>query len=234
MKGFYLLLLMFCSISYTTYATDVKEIIAKMHNVYGDRSYSYRIKYKLYKGHTSKEVHSNQMGEVLVNKSFFYQRVDQTEFINGNGFYLKISNAERAMVLEQQKKENVLPVDIDAALKECSDHKIYDKEGYYVIWLYLKEYSQVPCSKIRMAIKKSDFTLRSLDLFYTYQQDFSENFGKQDLHQPHLRLEFDKINFTSSSDLNQFELKHYIRTYNSILSPKGKYEGFELFDNRVK
>ncbi len=213
---------------------DAKTIISKMHSTYSGNIYSYNVKYKLYKGHSTKEVHSIQSGQVLVNGTNYYQKVDQTEFINGNGFFLKISNEEQAMVLETEKKSDLLPVNIDEALKECSKQEVFDKEGYYVILLHIKESSQIPCTKVRLAVKKSDYTLRSLDMYFVYQQDFSTSYNSQDLQQPHLRLEFNEISFGGTPEKGVFELKSYLNTVNNILSPRGKYSGFELYDNRIK
>ena len=217
------------------HAMDARQVIERMQKVYRETpSFDYTCRYELFKGHKSNDVFDSYAGYMCRSKSGYYQKIDQSEFIYANDFFLKINHEEKAMLLDLPQKNIQLNADFDAALKNCSALKMEESEEHYEIIFLIKITSAIPYSVIRLRIDKKDYQLLRMDLYYTSAQDFSKDKNKPDFQQPHLRISFDKLNTRPKIKSGLFELATYLSKVNNILKPAGAYAGYDLIDTRIK
>jgi uncharacterized protein YjhX (UPF0386 family) len=216
------------------HALDAKEVIAKMQQVYNKEAHlEYDCTYELFKGHKSNEVETSYKGHVYRNKTSIYQKIDQTEFIYANDFFLQINHSERAAVLSRAQKSVNLNVDMNTALKECSKLEMEKKEGYYTIVMWIKSGSSLPFSIVKLRVDADKFYLERLDLYYSSTQDFSTDPKVTDEQKPHMRITFKEPKLNPKTRESYFNLSTYIKTTDNRLSPTGTIEGYSFIDNRI-
>ncbi|MEX1193181.1 MAG: hypothetical protein WED10_15485 [Brumimicrobium sp.] len=215
-------------------ASDISEVMEKMRTVYKSKTLSFNSTYSLFKGHFNNEIHSSYTGKVYKDEEGTYQRIENTEFIYGKEFTLKISHDEKAMVISNAQEVLFGNVDFEMAMKECRSKKIIEKEGEYHIIFHMNATSLVPFTTLTLKIDQSNYTLLQLDLYYSAQEDFSKKFEMRDLKQPHLQIKFSDINFNPNKKDELLQQSSYLTTTNSVLTTTGKYEGYELIDYRNK
>lgn len=216
------------------FALDAKEVIAKMQKVYNKEAHlEYDCTYELFKGHKSVAVETSYTGYVYRNKTNVYQKIDQTEFVYSSDFFMQIDHEEKAVVLGLAQRSVNLDVDLNTALKECSELEIELKEGYYNITMSIKNTSSLPFSMVKMRINKTKYYLDRLDLYYSSVQDFSEDSNKTDNAQPHLRISFKEPKINPKPKNSYFTLATYFKTENKRLIPTGTVVGYLLIDNRI-
>ena len=230
----YRILFLFAILCSVSKAADVKSVLKKMNEKYAEKNVSFSAKYELFKGHKSNEVHSFYDGLTYSYEGETYQKIDNAEFVYAKDYFLKINHDERAMALSKGQQVINGTVDLDEALKECSSSKLIENGENYVIVFRFLATSSIPCSVIKVSVSKKKFLLKRMDLYYSYQQDFSNNFRVQDMHAPHLRVTYDSINFSPKVQKGKFDLTTYLSKENSILKPSGVCEGYELIDYRIK
>ncbi|MBL4862250.1 MAG: hypothetical protein JKY09_04425 [Crocinitomicaceae bacterium] len=229
----YLIIIAFFCCANSSHAIDVPSLLKKIQEVYASKSISYTSTYKLFKGHKSTTVHSSYQGEVYSDGKRVYQKIKNTEFVYGSDFFLKISNDEKAMVLDLAQQINQSEINLDQALKECSSSRVIEKENHYTIVFRFKSTSTIPCSIVKMNVDKKNYTMKRIDLYYAYQQDFSSTYLQKDMHQPHLRIEIDNVKLNPKKRPHLFKLSTYLSTSNSILVLTEKYKNYQLIDNRI-
>lgn len=219
----------------SVHCMTVDELIHKMASNYeGASQLEYTSSYELFKGYSSTEVYSSYNGYVYRNKGQVYQKIDETEFVYGTDYFLKIGNKEKVMLLDLAQKNINLEVDTDEVLKNCSQKNMEDKGEYYLVTLVYKPMIDLPFSTVKMRIHKTKFQLLQLDLYYRGARDFSTVFGKKDEAKPHLRIKFRNITMSPKDRSELFQISRYISNTNNRLSPAGKCNGYELVDHRVK
>lgn len=201
---------------------------------YADQNISFTSVYELYKGHKSTEVHSSYEGTTYSYGGETHQKVGDAEFVYAKDYFLKVNHDEKAIALSNGQASMHSNVDLDEALKECSSSKVIEKGDNYIIVFRFRPTSSVTCSVIKVRISKKDYVLNQMDLYYSYQEDFSTDFRVQDNHQPHLRIAFSSTNFAPKEQKGRFALSKYLIAENSILVPAGNCQGYELIDYRVK
>jgi hypothetical protein len=194
----------------------------------------YNTVYELYKGHKSTEVHSSYNGFMYRSGSQTYQKIDNTEMINGSGFFLQISHDEKALVLELEQTMTQAEIDVSQALNQCKESSVEDKGTYYRVKMVFNTVSESPFSVAYLRIDKTKFTLLQIDLYYSIHQDFSTDFSTTDLAQSHLKIKFSKISTSPKNKEDLFDLGKYLKNKNNILSPTGSCEAYDLIDNRMK
>lgn len=220
-------------LSFSVKAVDLNTVMEKVKAVYSQKNMSYTTKYSLYKGHKSTTVHSSYEGEIYAYNSLLYQKIGKSEFLYGSDYFLHISHEEKAMVLGEPQKTMQQQVDLSQVLAECKNSEIIDKGDYYKIAFFMKTTSGIPCSVVKIRVDKKNYTLLRMDLYYSYFEDYSEEFGEVDMHQPHIKIEFGKVNFNPSERKELFELSQYLTQSNSVYTPTGTCKGYELIDQRI-
>lgn len=229
-----LLNVVFLSLSVLTYAGDVEDLLTKMKRLYSSaKSMEYNSIYELYKGAKSTTIHSSYNGYVYKSGNKIYQKIKDTEFIYGNDFFLKINHDEKLMVLDKAQKNVNLEIDLETALKQCSEKSVVKKNGYYSIKFVFKRASEVPFSVLYMRVDKTNYHLQQLDIFYSTLQDFSTKKNIQDLEIPHLKIRFKDTNFKPKPKQALLTFDSYLKTQNNILKPVGICSGYDLLDNRI-
>lgn len=224
---------LFILLSFSASAVDLNSVIKKVQTVYAEKNLSYTTKYSLFKGHKSTTVHSSYEGEIYSYGGLLYQKIGESEFLYGSDYFLQISHEEKAMLLGRSQKSMQQEVDFNQVLNECKSSEIEDKGDYYKIVFFMKANSGIPCSVVKIRVDKKSYTLQRMDLYYSYFEDYSEEFGKVDMHQPHIRIEFGEANFNPKERKQLFELSQYVKQTNSIYVPTGTCVGYELIDQRI-
>jgi outer membrane lipoprotein-sorting protein len=229
-----LLFLLILLLANSSFGMSVTELIRKMQQVYSDKStFEYHCTYELFKGHKSDVVEESYKGYVYRDKSEVYQKIDETEFVYANAFFLQISNSEKMISLGQPQKLINTNVDLNSALKNCSKTQLEEKDGYYAVTLIIKNSSDLPFSVIKMRIDKKKYYLERLDIYYSDLTDFSDEFNKKDEEKSHLKITFDAPKF-NPKQVNYFVLDKYLTRSNSgTLSLIDKYSTYQLIDNRL-
>jgi len=218
----------------TLLALDAKEIIAKMQKVYNKEAHlEYDCTYELFKGHKDATAETTYKGYVYRNKTNVYQKIDQTEFVYASDFFLQINHEEQAAVLALSQRSVNLDVDMNTALKECSNIEMKTEDDYYAITLFIKNTSSLPFSIVKLRVDKKKYYLERLDLYYSAEQDFSEDAKKVDMAQPHMRISFKEPKMNPKEKKTYFLLSTYIKTVDKKLIPTGSIEGYSFIDNRV-
>jgi hypothetical protein len=216
----------------SSFSLTVNEVLTKVQSVYSkNTAFEYKSVYQLYKG-SSTVVASTYEGYLFKNKTSIYQKIGPTEFIYGTNFFLKINHEEKSVLIDKGQNLVHSIVDLNVALKECSESKIESKDDYYSISLVLKKSSIVECSLIILRVSKKDFHLMQLDLFYAVQQDFSTNSKSTDLHFPHLKIKFENFNLKPKASAKLVEYSSYIQKMNDLLTPIGTCKGYSIIDQR--
>lgn len=217
-----------------TFAIDSKEILKKMTQVYEQTQvYELHNRYELFKGHKSDLVVESYEGYLCKDKSNAYQKIDQTEMVMTSSFCLQISHAEKKMVLMKGQAFHNNEVDFEKAIKECKEIKSEEQGKYYMITLLIKNTSQLPFSVVKVKIRKSDYHIIQLDLYYAETQDFSKNPNKTDLDKPHMRVSYTKFDKKMNVDKSRFAFETYFKTINTMIKPIGSIAQYELIDNRI-
>ena len=170
---------------------------------------------------------------VYRNKTNVYQKIDQTEFVYASDFFLQINHEEQAAVLALSQRSVNLDVDMNTALKECSNIEMKTEDDYYAITLFIKNTSSLPFSIVKLRVDKKKYYLERLDLYYSAEQDFSEDAKKVDMAQPHMRISFKEPKMNPKEKKTYFLLSTYIKTVDKKLIPTGSIEGYSFIDNRV-
>ena len=220
--------------SFTAQAIEVEELIQAIKTNYAlTKKLEYFSTYELYKGHRSEKVHSTYQGYVYRNEKQVYQKINNTELIYGNDFFLKINHKEKAIALDLAQININREVDLEEVLKNCESKTIEEKEDHYQIRLDYNTIASSPFSSVEIRIDEKTKNLIQMDLYYATMQDFSTHFQAPDLAQAHLKISFHKWNKHPKEDKSLFEFENYMATTNSMLSPTGKYKGYELVDNRL-
>lgn len=227
-----LLLITTLLISLWSEATDAKEVLQKVRDTYSSRNISYNTEYKLYKGHKSNTVHTSYKGEVYSFEGNTYQKIDNSEFIYTKSYSLTINHDEKEIRLDKANQVFQSAIDFDALFSEYKELKLTEKDDSYSVVLYVSEYSSLPCSLIKLEVDKNNYQVRRVDIYYSYLQDFSQTFGKQDLEMAHLRIEFTSINMSPEERKEVFASSAYVIGKGKLAQPSKKYQNYVITDNR--
>jgi hypothetical protein len=225
-------LILFLLFASSCYGADVTSVLKKVQEVYGSGNMSYSTKYSLFKGHKSTVVHTSYEGEVYSYNKEIYQKIGPSEFIYGSDYFLHVSHEEKAMILGSAQQTMQQEVDLSQVLNECKSSELVEQGEYYKLTFRMKQMSGVPCSVILVYVNKKDYTLHRMDLYYNYFEDYSEEFGEKDMHQPHLKIEFTSMNLKPKERKDLFVRSNYLKEQNSALTPTGACLGYELIDQR--
>ena len=213
---------------------EVEDILKKMRAEFSEaKRIEYTSTYELFKGHKSAEVNLSYTGFLCRNGKEVYQKINNTEFIYGSDFFLKINHNEQALVLGLAQDNINQEIDMATLFEHCVKKTAVDKGSYYAITLEYKYGSPTPFGVVKMRIDKNSYHLLQLDLYYRNSQDFSTVQGKRDMAQPHLRIKFGEIKVGGTPKDELFEYSNYIETKKNMLHPTGECKGYTLIDNRI-
>jgi len=230
-----IILIGFLGIIPFSFALTGQEVVKKMQAAYAAmENIEYSATYELFKGHSSKEIHSSYKGYMYRLGTQVYQKIDKTEFVYGSEYFLQISHSEKALVLDLAPKTINMEVDQAVVFNECSQVKLEEFDDFYVVKLIYKATSSLPFSVTKMRIHKGDYLLQQLDFYYTIQENFSNDRRHPEMDQPHLKIRFTDIDTHPKTKETFFKLDRYIGMNNNTIQPTGNCLGYELIDNRVK
>jgi hypothetical protein len=217
------------------FAQDVQTVVARMQQVYsGAESLSYKSTYTLYKGSAITAPVSTYEGYIYRQGKELYQKIDQSAYIYGTDFFLKINYGEEAIEIEPAQASLQTDIDLEVALKVCSASRITETRDHYLVTLIYDQQSGIPFSSVLLRISRQDFTLQQLDLFYANAQDFSGSSKEPDLNLPHLQITFSDLQLNPGPQPELLQLSSYIETISGALQPKVPFETYSLNDNRLK
>lgn len=214
---------------------EAKEVLKKMNEqCLKAKRISYNCQYELFKGHASNDIVEQYGGSFYKDQNNIYQKINQTELIYTGEFSLKINHEEKLISIEKPQKTAQQQVDLEAALKECSELKLTDNESYYTVTLLFKQTSSVDLAVLKLNIDKRKYNLMRMDLYYASQMNFSDDYSKPDYAQPHLRITYNDMNHNPSRKNEKFELKQYLIQNNKKYEPSEQYAGFGIINNKTK
>lgn len=214
-------------------AEELKTVLKKMNANYSvGKTYHVDAEYKLFKGHNSDELVQQYDGFTENSSSGFYQKIDQSEKISTNKFYLHINHAEQAILFG-------LPVarsfngDVQKALKHATTSVLKENESSYILTFTYSKLTNSEFSRVKMVISKDSYLLKSVDLYYSTFTDFSNDYSNKDMHQSHVRMSFSNYSKKLQIDSSYFKLRNFIvKKDNNMLSTVGRCKGYELIDIR--
>jgi|GEM_PF-2254241 len=221
-------------IGFSLGAVELPDVLKKMNENYASgKTYHVDAQYKLYKGHDSGNLVEQYSGFTENSKSGFYQKIDQSEKIITNNFFLHINHSERALVYGLPVKPN-FNGDIQDALKYCATSNIVTKGDNYILTFTYSKVTNSEFSKVKMIISKDKYLLKSIDLYYATLTDFSKEFSQTDYAQSHVRMNFNNYSNSVKTNKTRFNLSTYIKKQeNHMLKTVGKCSGYELIDIRT-
>lgn len=215
-------------------AISVEDLIKKVNGNYENAArISYNATYELYRGHSTTSVHTSYQGFVYKSGNQVYQKIDQTETISSKDFFLKISHSQKAMELDLPINATQNELDLSAVLQNCKEKSVEDKGDFYRVKLVYNAISQTPISVLYFRVRKSDFALLQMDMYYASMQDFSETRGVTDMAKPHMKIRFKDISTSPEVQSELFSLSNYLKKENNFLNPTGSCQGYHLIDNRL-
>lgn len=215
-------------------AIEAEELIAKVNAVYSDaKSMEYSATYDLFKGETSKTVHTSYDGYTYRNGKQVHQKLDQTEYVLGINFSLTISHPDKQIRLLDASTLPKGNENLQDAFKNCIEKSVTETDTYYTVKLVYNSMI-APLSVMSIRIEKGSFHLVQLDLYYSMPQDFSASNIEKDLATPHLRITFKDVSTNPADKKHLLELSSYIQNSNNLLNPVDAYDGYVLQDNRLK
>ncbi len=218
-----------------SFGMNVEEVLKQVRENYTNvDQLEYFSTFELYKGHMTGSIHSSYSGYTYRKGSEVYQKIDQTEFIYGANYFLKISHKEKKVMLDLPQKNINMDIDPTVFLKNCSEKHLEDKGKYYSITLKYSYGGESPFGEVKMRVNKKNFDVLQLDFYYATQRDFSEDFRVKDFDRPHLKIKFEKMTRKPKTKNEFFDLEKYVINLNNLLSTTNYCNGYELIDNRVK
>lgn len=224
----WVLLFSFCGIT-----QSVDEVISKTGRNYASTSFiEYKMTYELFKGHKSTNVNASYKGYCYRHGANLYQKIDNTEFIYTPKLCVKANLEEKAMIISPGKLDVSLgEINLEQAFSECKEKKIDSDDKFYLITLLIKTQSLLPVSVIKLKIEKKKYQIAQMDIYYTDEIDFSQEYNTTDFQLPHLRIKYDEIIENPKKKESLIDLGRYVSKSNTgSFIPKGIYQDFELTD----
>ena len=230
------LLILFCLIfSMPLLAMDARELVRKMNDRYLSlNEFEVYSVYELFKGHKSNEAVSSYKGYYQKTSLGLYQKIDETESIAGNDFFLMVSGKEKMMVLESPKKMGFNEINFNESFSQSKETVVKEKDGNYIVLIYLKANANLGLSLLKLTIDKKTFQLHMLDMYYSDEMNFSESIREPDYAQAHLRISYSKFSKRVKEMKERFVFGEYFTQSSNKLVPAENYKEFEFIDNRKK
>lgn len=217
------------------YSQNVEDLIRNTQNYYKKATnLEYYMVYELYKGHKSTALHSSYNGYHLKNDGKAYVKIKNTEFLYDKNLTITASNEEK--IIQLTVGQNVEPTEIELStlLKEIKLKKVEESDSHYLITLVYHDNTSTPYSMVKLKINKKSNFIDQFDIFYSIQQDFSVERGKNDMHFPHLRIKFKGYNVNVKKNDDRLARSTYINSNNGVTTLSGRFSKYELIDNRTK
>jgi hypothetical protein len=230
----FLTLFLFLTLSFVGSSAEVKDVIEKMQlNYASNKTFSMNAKYILYKKHDSGNVFQEYSGFIGNGPEGMYQKIDQTELISTKEFSIQVSHSDQKVYYALPKKHEAI-ADVSTAIKKASSSTIVEKNGVYIIEFSFENKLNIDLSHVRLKIDVKTFLLKSIDIYYSTQTDFSKDFFTTDYAQSHLRIEYSNYKKQNTTEKAKYALSTYVsKNKSNIISLVGNYKDYELIDIRV-
>ena len=229
-----ILLLIGFLLSMTTFGQSVSDVFKKLNTQYtNSKPLQYATKYSLYKDYQTKVVSQSYNGSFMKTATnVVYMKIDDTEFINGKQFSVKINHKEKAMDVSNKPGLSTAEFDMNKLLVLCKIVSYKDYKVYWEIVMTPGEYSGLTYSKIVLNINKN-FTIQKQVFYYNTEVNFSTDYKKQNLSMPRLEIVYSNYNNNpvDSSKMNVYSF--FSISKNNKITATAKYKDYEVSDVRT-
>lgn len=205
-----------------------REVLSKVGNHYKSRTapYGYATNYKIYAGYLSNEVVEEHDGVYVKNNNFEYSRIGNTELLSHDNIAAKISNDEKAIVIERQIKSPTLFSWQDYEKGYSFSLKKSDKD--YVCEIVPNKVSQSPYAKIILHIDKGSFQILKQELFYIGAAEKLNEDGSHQSYLPRLVTTY-KVMKVGSDDLAKYKASNFFTLKASEIHFQKKYSKYKVY-----
>lgn len=164
-------------------------LIKKATDAYNGKSYfSYTIACKMYKTHEADAASEFYQGVLLKKNGVYYYKVKDFEFLNFADASMKISNAEKAVIIGPAQSP-VNPLTSIANLKEFNT-KVRQNKTDWICELVPGKISQMPISKMLIYIDKKDYSIKKQETYFLQGVQKKDKKGKSIIEMPRMEVEF--------------------------------------------
>ncbi len=232
----YTIYILFFLSSTVLFSQSLDDILKKVEDKYSTQgNFKVAMRYKLFKGDTSTVLIEEYKGLLIKKGKNTYSKINNTEIIAANDFYVKVNHDEKAMLFSAVSGENSAEqqFDLKSLLDLFDKGKIKDNGNEWECELIAKMFSQVPYSKVILVIKKEDYSMSKQIFYYLSLIDFSKKRGVEDFDIARLEVEYNNFLKVSSLDNAFFNKNNYIKIINKKVLPVGKYKTYEIINTNL-
>jgi hypothetical protein len=215
------------------YCQTISEVFQKVAKQYSSaQALQYKSSYALYKDADSKKVEESYAGVFFKNASNeVYIKIGPTEILNSKTVNVRVSGAQKAVLVSDPVKNYFGEFDMKPLLELCKVDSFIDYGTYWEITLIVRQFSALPYSRIVVQINKNYFLQKQV-FYYSNAMNFSKDYRAPDGHYPRLEVintEHNRNPVNASLFLN--------KTYFSLLSANkivlvARLKKYEIIDKR--
>jgi len=230
---FYIYIFLVSSIN--TYSQEKKltarQIITKAADTYNESAYiAYNSNYSLYLDYNSKKVYEYYSGMVLKKNNVNYFKIKNTEFVTFKNIGIKVSNDEKAIVIEKQKKKiDESPLSLKNYLDAYNAKLIETDSKTYICELTPNKITQIMLSKIVIYIRKKDYSIAKQSLFFVEQMESKDSKGKRIYSVPRLEITFTPRPRDEKSDNYLVSKENYFSEKGNDITISKRFSTYQLF-----
>lgn len=210
---------------------EYEEQLNKTYNFQAD------ITYTLFEGNTGNKVLEKLNGISAKYNQSYYSKIGPTEFIFNKKYSLKISHAEKVMVISDPAFRNdLLSLNVSSILlNQFTSEGVKDNGAFWECTFLPKNNTAIPYSKYVIHISKTNYQLLKQILFFSTPIKHKDKNKEQYVKNQRLEIKFkNQSNKVFSED--KFLLNTYTSLFNSEYKPKpiiGDYEIINTLTNTL-
>lgn len=212
------------------YAQSFESIIeGYFEHVKSLQSFQVTITYNLYKSHSSNEITESMNGLSARNNDKLYAQIGPTEFFLGKDRSIKVSNAQKMMVITNSNvKQDIMSSSFTAEqLSHFTSEKVEDKGTFWSCYLIPNDAKVTP-NPMEIHINKRDYSLKKQVVYFSnkmHQTNKDQNKSKENQR---LEISFGNYNDLSSDTAQKLSLAHYVKLKESDYIPVGQYKNYDI------
>ncbi len=188
-------------------------------------------KYTLFANYTSEEEIESYRGKLVKNKTEFYLKVQNTEFINLKKINLKIDHESKLMEISSSEKTTLLPgSDIKEIINNFNSFQLDSNENFWICILSTPEISFIPYHKIIIYIDKKNLTIHKQEMYFLNKQPHKNKQGKIRYEFPRLEIEFSLLENNISSFEDKFIVENYIQYRGNKTIPSKQFHQYKIVE----
>jgi hypothetical protein len=211
----------------------VAEVLQRVAKQYSSaQPMQFKSSYALYKDADSKKVVESYEGVYFKNASNeVYIKIGPTEILNSKTVNLRVSGAQKAVVVSDPVKNYFGDFDMKPLLTLCKIDTFVDHGTYWEITLVARQFSALPYSKIVAQVTKNYFLQKQV-FYYSNAINFSNDYRAPDGHYPRLEV-VNTAHSRAAVNASLFLDKTYFSLLNTnkiVVTPRLKK--YEIIDKR--